>query len=155
VRTVYQRAIIPEPATVVYQRLADFRIYPEVAPSVLRIETRELESDRLKRCRSTWEVKFRSGVLRWVEDDEFDPAAMTVTFHQTEGDLATLEGSWSISECPSGAELRFEAQFDLGLPGLEDFLEPVAQRALEDNIGELITRLFENAVVDESKEKSA
>ena len=38
---------------------------------------------------------------------------------------------------------------DLGLPGLESFLEPVAQRALQDNVRELMTRLFESATVEE------
>jgi ribosome-associated toxin RatA of RatAB toxin-antitoxin module len=106
-----------------------------------------MEGERMRHCQSSWEVKLRNGILRWTEHDEFDPDKLSVTFHQVDGDLAMLEGSWRIRESDGGAELSFNAQFDLGLPGLEDFLEPVAQKALEENIRELITRLFQGAAI--------
>jgi hypothetical protein len=110
--------------------LADFSAYPELAPSVIQVEVEKIDPDEQgrSRYRSGWEVHFRRGILRWV-------------------DMELLTGYWQIHAHEEGAEIEFDAQFDLGLPGLEDYLEPVAQRALEDNVREVLIRLFPGARV--------
>ena len=154
-RRVCLRARVPVTVGATYDRLSDFAVYPDLAPSVLRVRVFDdvLEDGRRRSCRSSWEVTFRNGVLCWEEEDEFDFDRRIVSFQQIEGDLEVLKGSWSVREAASGgSEVCFEAEFDLGLPGLEDFLEPVAQRALEDNVRELMTRLFDAATIDEREE---
>jgi ribosome-associated toxin RatA of RatAB toxin-antitoxin module len=140
VEYVANLATSPENA---YRRLADFTIYPDVADAVMRIDVLAPEHvGDVRRFRSEWEVKLRAGVLRWLEEDEFLDSERTVRFRQIDGDMAMLEGQWSVEESEEGCELRFYAEFDLGLPGLAEFLEPVAERALEENIEELVGRLF-------------
>lgn len=156
-RLVRQRAIVPVTVDATYDRLSDFAAYPDLAPSVLRVDVFNdlIENGHRRSCQSAWEVTFRNGVLSWEETDEFDRDHRTVSFEQVDGDLEVLRGSWSVREAASGgSEVHFEAEFDLGLPGLEDFLEPVAQRALEDNVRELMTRLFEGAKIDDGEEVS-
>lgn len=143
-KTVEYSATLATSADAAYERLGDFTIYPDVADAVMRVAVLTPErAGAVRRLRSEWEVKLRAGVLRWVEEDEFVDSERAVRFRQIEGDMAMLEGQWSIEgsgeeEC----ELRFYAEFDLGLPGLAEFLEPVAARALEENIEELVARLF-------------
>ena len=143
-RHVTQRATVGTPAREAYERLADFSRYPDLAPSVLRVHVEDMAPDDLgrARCRSSWEVTFRSGVLRWVEVDVFQPAAGRIDFAQESGDIELFVGSWHVLPEGTGAAIEFSADFDLGLPGLDTFLEPVAQRALEDNVREILLRLF-------------
>jgi ribosome-associated toxin RatA of RatAB toxin-antitoxin module len=143
-RTVNERAVIAAPVELVYERLADFASYPGLAPSVLHVRVVDTPDDAAgrRRCLSSWEVTFRDGILRWTELDVFDVEQRTIAFEQTEGDIEIFRGAWIVTPHAGGSEVRFEAELDLGLPGLADFLEPVAKKALEENVRELLTRLF-------------
>jgi ribosome-associated toxin RatA of RatAB toxin-antitoxin module len=143
-------ARVQEPPDVVYSRLADFGRYPELAPSVLGVELDgATEADGAASARSTWEVTFRNGVMRWQEIDHFHRDRLAIEFEQEDGDLAVLRGSWLVAAEGDDATITFELEFDLGLPGLETFLEPVAERALRDNMTEIVHRLFETAELTE------
>lgn len=90
--------------------------------------------------RSDWEVNFRNGILKWQEIDRVDREARTMTFVQTEGDLAEFSGEWRVEADDDDATIiHFRAEFDLGIPSLATMLDPVAERALRSNISELIT----------------
>jgi ribosome-associated toxin RatA of RatAB toxin-antitoxin module len=149
VKRVVHRVATAQQPSAAYDLLADFSLYPQIAPSVLRVDVfDESDANGLRYFTSAWEVVFRNGTLAWVERDVFDSALKTVTFSQISGDLEQLRGEWSVRENGPGSEVRFEAEFDLGLPGLDAFLEPVAQRALEENVRDLMTGLFADARVE-------
>lgn len=134
-------AVVAADPDAVYQRLADFSRYVELAPSVRSVEMSDGGAT------SSWEVTFRNGILRWTEEDRYDPVARRIDFVQTVGDMERFEGWWTVTENPEGTLISFFAAFDLGLPGLAEFLDPVAARALEENITELIGGLFGAEVV--------
>ena len=94
---------------------------------------------------STWEVTFRAGLLRWTEEDTFDPGALSITFRQLEGDAAVFDGSWKCAEAAQGSEIVFYARLDMGIPSLADALEPIAARTLIDNIVSIVRGLFGTA----------
>jgi ribosome-associated toxin RatA of RatAB toxin-antitoxin module len=139
-KTITVKAVVHAHPDDVYRVLTDFPGYVGRAPSIRRVD---LRSDTT----SAWEVAFRDGVLRWVERDDFDAANRTITFHQVDGDLEVFDGRWTVEPSDDGATVAFNARFDLGVPGLAAFLEPVAERALQDNITELITCLFGDSVL--------
>lgn len=139
-KTVTVNAVVQTLPDDVYRVLTDFPGYVGRAPSVRHVETRADVT-------SAWEVAFRDGVLRWVERDEFDAANRTISFHQIDGDLEVFDGRWTVKPDDRGAAVAFTATFDIGVPGLAAFLEPVAERALQDNITELITCLFGDSVL--------
>jgi len=139
VREVTVEAVVWADPDAVFADLADFPGYVRRAPSVREVVMGEGNST------SSWEVSFRDGILRWVEADAFDAGARTIDFRQTEGDMEFFEGSWLVEPAAEGARIVFSARFDLGVPGLAAFLEPVAQRALEENIVELVRSLFADA----------
>ena len=91
---------------------------------------------------SRWEVSFRAGLLRWTEEDRFDPSALTITFAQLEGDVAVFDGSWACAEAGSGCLITFRARLDMGIPSLADALEPIAIRTLIDNTVSIVAGLF-------------
>jgi hypothetical protein len=91
---------------------------------------------------SSWETNFREGILRWQERDFFDPAAGTIVFQQTQGDVDHFSGKWEVSSLNGGGQISFNAKFDMGIPALSHILDPIAAQALRENIITIIKGLF-------------
>jgi uncharacterized membrane protein len=142
-RTVLLRLQVPDkPASDVYQTLADFERYPELSDAVRSVAVTEVSENRTV---SRWEVTFRAGLLRWIEEDTFDPGALSITFRQLEGDAAVFDGSWQCLDAAPGSEIVFSARLDMGIPSLADALEPIAARTLIDNIVSIVRGLVGRA----------
>ncbi len=139
-RSVRLELTIPDrPPAAVYATLADFGRYAEFAPAV-RSVTVSHAGEHL--TVSSWEVNFRRGILRWVEEDTFDPVDHRIRFRQLEGDIALFEGSWHCVEQGRGTRITFEARLDMGIPSLADALEPIAARTLVDNTAAIVSGIF-------------
>jgi ribosome-associated toxin RatA of RatAB toxin-antitoxin module len=138
-REVALTAVVPQDARSTYEALADLESYPRHMSSVRKVEvlTRSESSST-----SAWEVDFRNGLLRWTEKDDFDRARLWITFAQIEGDLETFSGRWEVLPVEGKSLVRFFAVFDLGIPSLAAFLEPVAQNAIEENVAKVLRGLF-------------
>jgi ribosome-associated toxin RatA of RatAB toxin-antitoxin module len=142
-RTVRIRLHVPgKPPDDVYTTLADFERYPELCDAVQSVTVTEASGNRTV---SRWEVTFRAGLLRWTEEDTFDPAALTITFRQLEGDIALFDGAWECVGASPGTEIVFSARLDMGIPSLADALEPIAARTLTDNIVAIVGGLVGRA----------
>ena len=142
-RTVLLRLHVPDkPASEVYQTLADFERYPELSDAVQSVAVTEVSENHTV---SHWEVTFRAGLLRWIEEDTFDPGALSITFRQLEGDVAVFDGSWQCIDAAQGSEILFSARLDMGIPSLADALEPIAARTLTDNIVSIVRGLVGHA----------
>ena len=142
-RTVRLRLHVPhKPASDVYATLADFERYPELCAAVQSVA---VIADSENRTTSRWEVTFRAGLLRWTEEDVFDPGALSITFQQLEGDIAIFDGSWKCIDTAQGSEILFSARLDMGIPSLADALEPIAVRTLIDNIASIVRGLVGSA----------
>jgi ribosome-associated toxin RatA of RatAB toxin-antitoxin module len=142
-RTIRLRLHVPhKPASDVYATLADFERYPTLCDAVQNVTVTEKSGQRTV---SQWEVTFRAGLLRWTEEDTFDPGALTITFHQLEGDVAVFDGSWRCVDAAQGSEVLFSACLDLGIPSLADALEPIAVRTLIANIISIVRGLVGHA----------
>jgi len=142
-RTIRLRLHVPhKSASDVYATLADFERYPKLSDAVQSIAVTEVSENRTV---STWEVTFRAGLLRWTEEDTFDPAVLSITFRQLEGDVALFDGSWECADAEQGSEIVFSARLDMGIPSLADALEPIAVRTLIDNIVSIVRGLVGRA----------
>jgi ribosome-associated toxin RatA of RatAB toxin-antitoxin module len=129
-------------ANAAYATLADFERYPELCDAVRNVAVTEVSGNLTV---SQWEVSFRAGLLRWTEEDTFDPGALSITFRQLEGDIAVFDGSWECLDAAQGCEIVFSARLDMGIPSLADALEPIAVRALIDNVVSIVRGLFGSA----------
>jgi ribosome-associated toxin RatA of RatAB toxin-antitoxin module len=135
-----------KPASDVYATLADFERYPELSDAVQSVDVTEVSENLTV---SSWEVTFRAGLLRWTEEDTFDPDALTITFRQLDGDIAIFDGSWQCADATqaAGSEIVFNARLDMGIPSLADALEPIAVRTMIDNIVAIVGGLVGQADV--------
>ena len=142
-RTVRLRLHVPhKSASEVYATLADFERYPDLSDAVRSVAVTQVSENLTV---SRWEVTFRAGLLRWTEEDTFDPAALSITFRQLEGDIAVFDGSWTCADAAPGSEIVFSARLDMGIPSLADALEPIAARTLIDNIVSIVRGLVGHA----------
>jgi uncharacterized membrane protein len=142
-RAVLLRLHVPGmPARDVYRTLADFERYPELSDAVRSVAVTVVSDNRTV---SSWEVTFRAGLLRWTEEDTFDPGALRITFCQLEGDAAVFDGSWQCLDAGQGSHIVFCARLDMGIPSLADALEPIAARTLIDNIVSIVRGLVGHA----------
>jgi ribosome-associated toxin RatA of RatAB toxin-antitoxin module len=147
-RAVRLRLHVPhKSASDVYAALANFERYPVLCEAVQNVAVTELSENRTV---SRWEVTFRAGLLRWSEEDTFDPGALTITFRQLDGDIAIFDGSWQCVDTAAGSEVLFCARLDMGIPSLADALEPIAARTLIDNIVSIVRGLVGGAELAES-----
>ena len=147
-RTVLIRLHVPHrSARDVYETLADFERYPELSDAVQSVAVTRVGNQAV----SDWEVTFRAGLLRWTEEDTFDPAALSITFRQLKGDVAVFDGSWQCAGTEQGSEIVFAARLDMGIPSLADALEPIAARTLIDNIVVIVGGLVGSAELVESE----
>ena len=144
-RSVRLRLHVPHrSASDVYQTLADFERYPDLSDAVQSVAVTEMSENHTV---SHWEVTFRAGLLRWTEEDTFDPGALSITFRQLEGDAAIFDGSWQCVDAAPGSEIVFSARLDMGIPSLADALEPIAVRTMIDNIVAIVRGLVGRAVL--------
>ena len=147
-RTVRLRLHVPDrSASDVYAALADFERYPILCEAVQSVAITEVSENLTV---SRWDVTFRTGLLRWTEEDTFDPGALTITFRQLDGDIPIFDGSWRCVDAAPGSEVLFCARLDMGIPSLADALEPIAARTLIDNIVSIVRGLVGGAEIAES-----
>jgi ribosome-associated toxin RatA of RatAB toxin-antitoxin module len=119
-------------AAYAYERIRDFARYPELTDAVVAVDVQP--ADAAGGVVSEWTVRFRNGLLCWTERDEFDTAALAISFVQLSGDFATFRGRWQVTADGDGAAVRFTAEFDLGIPTLAALIDPVAEATLRSNI---------------------
>jgi ribosome-associated toxin RatA of RatAB toxin-antitoxin module len=147
-RTVRLLIDVPGTAPDVYATLSDFEHYADLADAVKSVVVTEVGENL---TRSEWEVGFRAGLLRWTEEDRFDRDALTIDFHQVEGDVALFDGSWRCADVAGRCQITFAARLDMGIPSLADALEPIAVRTLIDNTVSIVAGLVGSADLVESE----
>jgi ribosome-associated toxin RatA of RatAB toxin-antitoxin module len=83
--------------------------------------------------------------MRWTEEDVLDREAGTITFRLLQGSLKQFDGAWEVTEADGGSDVRFTCDFAVGMPAMASFLDPLAERAIRDNIKEILQGLFGEA----------
>lgn len=125
----------------VWELVAEVGAYSNFMESVEAVTVLEQDDGRV--C-SRWRVRLRGSVLTWVEEDRKDPAAYRIDYCQIDGDLSRFEGYWQLeplSEERTAATLLVD--FEIGIPLLEEMLNPVAASAIRENAVSML-RSFED-----------
>lgn len=141
-RLVEAYAIVPTtPAEVVFDGIRRFERYPDLARHVQT--TAVLESGDAT-GRSSWELHFRSGLLRWTERERFAPGELRLEFEQIEGDFERFAGRWQLQPSDPGTRVYFRAEFDFGIPSMEGILDPIAERVIRETVHAVVVGMFEH-----------
>ncbi|MGW5053114.1 type II toxin-antitoxin system RatA family toxin [Actinokineospora sp. NPDC004072] len=124
----------------VLRALVQFDRYPELAPHVRSTEVHKTLPETS--ASSSWELYFRSGILRWTEQETIDLAALTVEFAQEDGDFDVFEGVWRFTQEGADTRVRFDGDFDFGIPSMEGILDPIAERVIRETVAWAIDGSF-------------
>lgn len=130
-----------------YAQLCDFNRYQTLCQSVRKITVDRLDDVTTL---TNWEVDFQNGILKWKERDTFDPVNHRIHFEQTEGDIEHFSGAWHVHQQAQDSVIEFTSCFDLGMPMLSDMLDPVAEKAIHDNIHSILSGLFPLGVFEDA-----
>lgn len=140
-RTVQLEAVVADtPAAIVFENVIRFEQYPELAPHVQSATVLQTFPDVAGR--SSWELHFRSGLLRWSEGERFQRDALRIEFEQETGDFDSFRGFWALRQQGSDTVVRFEAEFDFGIPSLEGILDPIAERVIRETVAWALVGMF-------------
>lgn len=126
-------------ASSVFPILSDFESYQNQCQAVRSVIFTEKDKERSV---SKWEVNFRQGIMRWTEVDTFDAEQFSIHFQQIEGDAKSFSGAWLLSDTAGGCQIRFVASFDMGVPSISDIIEPIAEKALIENVESILHGLL-------------
>ncbi|MFF7097400.1 type II toxin-antitoxin system RatA family toxin [Streptomyces rubradiris] len=114
--------------------------YPELAPHVRSTTVHKTLPEPVGS--SSWELHFRSGLLRWTEQDSFFADRLEIRFEQSDGDFDSFEGLWTLRQQGPDVSVVFAADFDFGIPSLASILDPIAERVIRETIAWALTGLF-------------
>ncbi|MCK9878548.1 SRPBCC family protein [Frankia sp. Ag45/Mut15] len=126
----------------VFDNILHWEHYPELAPHVRSATVHSTYPD--PECASSWELHFRSGLLRWTERDQFLPEKLEIHFEQTDGDFESFSGTWHLAQQGDDVTVAFAADFDFGIPSLEGILDPIAERVIKETVAWAVTGMFEH-----------
>ena len=126
----------------VFDSIVQFDRYPDLAPHVQSTVVHATVPRPVGR--SSWELHFRSGLLRWTEEERFLREELRVEFAQVTGDFDEFSGAWSLSSEGSGTRLFFQADFDFGIPSLEGILDPIAERVIKETVAWVVVGMFDD-----------
>lgn len=141
-------AVIPGiPPETVYKSVFRFDRYAELAPHVASAVVHSGLPGSTGE--SSWELRFRSGMLRWTERERFLRDQLVVEFEQSHGDFDEFAGHWLLVADAGGTRLHFEADFDFGIPSLEGILDPIAERVIRETVAWVVVGMFDGVRLDQ------
>ena len=118
-------------ASELFPLLCDMEQYPKNSAAIIGLTVASSENGS---SISTWTVRFGHGVATWREEDYFDLPATTIRFKRLSGDIESFSGAWVLRDNENGCTIQFAADFDIGLPALASFIEPMIENTLRENI---------------------
>jgi ribosome-associated toxin RatA of RatAB toxin-antitoxin module len=128
-----------------YNTLRDFDNFVRLSEADREVKT---TTDPDGRVESHWEVNFRDGILKWSESDEFDDRNLRIVFTGIGGDFEHLSGEWRVADEDGSTVVEFVARFDMGIASLRHIIEPVAERALIENVQRIVQGMFDDARIE-------
>jgi ribosome-associated toxin RatA of RatAB toxin-antitoxin module len=123
----------------VFDTIADFERYVEYGKSIRSVEVQDAADGRVI---SKWDVDFRGGSMQWTEADTIDRERLRIDFEQLEGNLRHFTGYWQVTSDDGDAVIHFFGEFELGMPTLASFIEPIAESAIRENLIAVLTGVF-------------
>ena len=133
--------------------ISDYTRYPAIMDNVDKVEITERSGDE---GISRWQVTVEEAPLYWVEKDFFDMRNGEIVFKSIEGDFDNINGRWSIKDnsIDSGIAIRFEIQYNLGIPVIEEVLGHILKEKMKTNIDKMMAAVRKElcgAEIDERK----
>ncbi|MFJ9058746.1 type II toxin-antitoxin system RatA family toxin [Streptomyces sp. NPDC102409] len=132
----------------VFATVPHWERYPDLAPHVRATTVHATLPEPVGS--SSWELHFRSGLLRWSETDTFLPDELEIRFEQTDGDFDSFTGVWALRQEGPDVSVVFSADFDFGIPSLASILDPIAERVIRETVAWALTGFYPGTTILDS-----
>ncbi len=93
----------------------DFEAYPQWSPQIKKVEVVARDEEG-RAARVAFQVDARIKVLNYTLDYDYSDAPDSFSWHLVEGDVRTLNGSYSFDEFDDITEATYEIEIDPGFP---------------------------------------
>jgi ribosome-associated toxin RatA of RatAB toxin-antitoxin module len=141
-RVEFEAQLRNVPAEKALDQIIQFDRYADLAPHVQSTTVHTAAATGTGK--SSWELHFRSGLLRWTETEQVDRERLRVDFDQRTGDFEQFTGYWQLRQEGPDTAVRFEADFDFGIASLEGILDPIAERVITETVAWALVGLFDD-----------
>ncbi len=116
--------------------ISDYERYPQIMDNVDKVEITGRSGEE---GTSQWFISVEEAPLTWVEKDFFNPRNYEIVFKSIEGDFDAINGYWAIKDSiDSGISIRFEIQYNLGIPVIEEVLGHILYDKMKSNIDKMM-----------------
>jgi ribosome-associated toxin RatA of RatAB toxin-antitoxin module len=131
--------VIPADARRVWNIINDVESFPRTMSHVRSVKIVETGPDyRI----TAWEIDCKGFIMRWTEREEGDFSRLRIDYRQIEGDMSAFEGFWQLRALGTDStEVTLSVQFEIGIPMLSEMLDPVAERAIQENSRKMLASL--------------
>jgi uncharacterized membrane protein len=130
------------PIEAVWKVVSDFESYPRLMQDVLEVKILHESGPLLT---SSWKVLLNGSELNWIEESHLHPIHR-IAFEQTEGDLEVYQGEWTLEAVGDDVVVTLEIVFDIGIPSLEELLNPIAIKAIHSNSRQMLGAIQQHSV---------
>jgi ribosome-associated toxin RatA of RatAB toxin-antitoxin module len=116
--------------------ISNYERYPQIMDNVDKVEVTGRNGED---GTSQWFISIEDAPLTWVEKDYFNPANYEIVFKSIEGDFDAINGCWTIRDnIDSGISIRFEIQYNLGIPVIEEVLGHILYDKMKSNMDSMM-----------------
>ncbi|MBN2037234.1 MAG: SRPBCC family protein [Chitinispirillaceae bacterium] len=131
--------------------ISDYARYSAIMDNVDKVEIAERSGDE---GISRWYVTVEEAPLYWVEKDHFNSRGFEITFKSIEGDFDNINGRWHIQDSAGdGIAIRFEIQYNLGIPVIEEVLGHILKEKMKTNIDKMMAAVRKELCCAHSDER--
>ena len=129
--------ILPSPPRQLFELVGDVERYPEFVPWVTRLRTwnRRLDGEGVALLDAEAEVGFSIVHERFATRVRLDEPALAIDVALISGPFRRLENRWRFAPHATGAELRFEIDFEFKSRLLDTLLAANFHRAVNRLVG--------------------
>lgn len=116
------KVTVPATAAEMIERLGDELSFPEHADDIISVAD---AGDGLRQ----WVIAFRGGTAAW-EQRSRSRQPNRIEFEQVSGQFQHLNGAWSATDGPDGAEVAYEVNYSTSVPHLAGAIDSAVGRVL-------------------------
>ncbi|RJP28851.1 MAG: hypothetical protein C4533_03405 [Candidatus Omnitrophota bacterium] len=141
--TIEASCVIKKPKEKVFEILRDMESYPSFMRDVKNLKVIKSLSDT--KFITSWETEIEGAPVNWKEEDNIDEPAGIIKFNMVEGYYQSYQGIWHVKEWHDGSKLTLKADFDWGIPILEEYVGSVLKKKAERGLTGMVLAIKNKA----------
>ena len=126
----------------VFALAKDIEAFPGFMPDLKKVTILENSPDgnRLKSEFVGYIKDFRI-TIKWIEEDEWDPAAKTCKFKLVKGDFKSYSGLWTFEPTRGGTKYTSVIDFEYDIPLIGPIIKMLVAKLMKQNVDDMLNAI--------------